>query len=352
MRRSAGLCYSVGWRVMPRRDGGRRWYWFPALAFSLLLQIDAASAQPAKPAAASYPSKSIRLVVPAAPGGGTDIIARLIAQGLTDNWGQTVVVDNRGGAGGIAGVTIVARQSAPDGYTMLLGSVGHLTFAPAIDRNLGYDPQKDLAPISLAAVQPFVVAVSNSLPVHSVKALVALAKAKPGTISYGSGGSGSASHLSVELMMIEGGFSLLHVPYKGSNPAITAVMAGEIQVAFAGLQTTLPHAKAGKLRALAVTGAKRAQIALELPTVAEAGVPGYAFDVWYGLAYTGGTPRAIVRKANAEVVRMLKSPEVAGRFALAGVEPVTTTPEAFADMIRQEIPKWTQVARAAKLRVD
>jgi len=313
-----------------------------------------ALAQQAKPAAGAgnYPNKSIRLVVPAAPGGGTDIIARLIAQGLTDSWGQTVVVDNRGGAGGVAGVTIVARQSAPDGYTMLLGSVGHLTFAPAIDRNLGYDPQKDLAPISLAAVQPFVVAVSNALPAKSIKELVALAKARPGTISYGSGGSGSASHLSVELMMIDGGFSLLHVPYKGSNPAITAVMAGEIQVAFGGLQTVLPHARAGKLRALAVTGAKRAQIAPELPTIAEAGVPGYAFDVWYGLAYTGGTPRAIVRKANAEVVRMLKAPEVAGRFALAGVEPVTNSPEAFADMIRQEIPKWTKVAKAAKLRVD
>ena len=311
-----------------------------------------ALAQTAQRGATGYPNKSIRLVVPSAPGGGTDIIARLIAQGLTDSWGQTVVVDNRGGAGGVAGVTIVARQSAPDGYTMLLGSVGHLTFAPAIDRNLGYDPQKDLAPISLAAVQPFVVAVSNALPAKSIKELVALAKARPGTISYGSGGSGSASHLSVELMMIDGGFSLLHVPYKGSNPAITAVMAGEIQVAFGGLQTVLPHARAGKLRALAVTGAKRAQIAPELPTIAEAGVPGYAFDVWYGLAYTGGTPRAIVRKANAEVVRMLKAPEVAGRFALAGVEPVTNSPEAFADMIKQEIPKWTKVARAAKLRVD
>ncbi len=312
------------------------------------------AAQPGKPAAGAgdYPNKSIRLVVPSAPGGGTDIIARLIAQGLTESWGQTVVVDNRGGAGGIAGVTIVAKQSAPDGYTMVLGSVGHLTFAPAIERDLAYDPQKDLAPITLAAVQPFVVAVSNSLPAKSIKELVALAKAKPGTISYGSGGSGAASHLSVELMMLEGGFTMLHVPYKGSNPAITAVMAGEIQVAFAGLQTTLPHAKAGKLRALAVTGAKRAQIAPELPTVAEAGIPSYAFDVWYGLAFTGGTPRAIVRKAHAEVVRLLRAPEVSGRFATAGVEPMTNTPEAFAEMIRLEIPKWTKVARAAKLRVD
>jgi tripartite-type tricarboxylate transporter receptor subunit TctC len=320
----------------------------------LLLQIDAASAQQGKPAvgAGGYPSKSIRLVVPSAPGGGTDIIARLIAQGLTESWGQTVVVDNRGGAGGIAGLTIVARQSAPDGYTMVLGSVGHLTFAPAIERNLAYDPQKDLSPITLAAVQPFVVAVSNSLPAKSIKELVALAKARPGTISYGSGGSGAASHLSVELMMLEGGFTMLHVPYKGSNPAITAVMAGEIQVAFAGLQTTLPHAKAGKLRALAVTGAKRAQIAPELPTVAEAGIPSYAFDVWYGLAFTGGTPRTIVRKTHDEVVRLLQAPDVSSRFAAAGVEPITSTPEAFAEMIRLEIPKWRKVAAAAKLRVD
>jgi tripartite-type tricarboxylate transporter receptor subunit TctC len=312
------------------------------------------AAQPVKPAAGAgdYPNKSIRLVVPSAPGGGTDIIARLIAQGLTDSWGQTVVVDNRGGAGGIAGVTIVARQSAPDGYTMVLGSVGHLTFAPAIERTLAYDPQKDLAPITLAAVQPFVLTVSNSLPVKSVKDLIALAKARPGKISYGSGGSGTASHLSVELMMLDGGFSMLHVPFKGSNPAIIAVIAGEIQVAFAGLQTALPHAKSGKLRALAVTGAKRAQFAPELPTIAEAGVPGYAFDVWYGLAFTGGTPRAIVRKAHDGVVKVLQAPDVSGRFAAAGVEPMTSTPEAFAEMIRQEIPKWTKVARAAKIRVD
>ncbi|MGH8648619.1 MAG: Bug family tripartite tricarboxylate transporter substrate binding protein, partial [Burkholderiales bacterium] len=267
-----------------------------------------ALAQKAQPAA-GYPNKSIRLVVPSAPGGGTDIIARMIAQGLTDAWGQTVVVDNRGGAGGMAGVTIVARQSAPDGYTMLLGSVGHLSFAPAVRSNLGFDTLKDLTPISLAAVQPFVVAAANALPVRSVKDLVALAKAKPGSISYGSGGSGTASHLGTELLMINGGFSMLHVPYKGSNPAITALMGGELQIALAGLATVLPHARSGRLKALAVTGAKRAGIAPELPTVAESGVPGYAFDVWYGLVFPGGTPQAIVTKTQAEVVKQLKSPE-------------------------------------------
>ena len=318
----------------------------------MLVFAGAASASAAQGGAESYPSRTIRLVVPAAPGGGTDIIARMIGQGLTDAWGQSVVVDNRGGAGGTAGVVIVAKQSAPDGHTMLLGSVGHLSFAPAVRRDLGYDPQKDLTPISLAAVQPFVVAASNSLPVKSIKDLIALGKAKPGTITYGSGGSGSASHLGVELMMLQAGFSMLHVPYKGSNPALTATMSGEIQIALAGLATVLPHSRSGRIKALAVTGAKRAQIAPELPTVAEAGVPKYEFDVWYGLVFPGGTPQPIVRKAHAEVVKQLKSPEVASRFATAGVEVRTNTPDAFADLIRREVVTWTKVVKDAKIQVE
>jgi tripartite-type tricarboxylate transporter receptor subunit TctC len=310
-----------------------------------------AGAQQAQ-SAAGYPSKSIRLVVPSAPGGGTDIIARLIAQGLTDSWGQTVVVDNRGGAGGIAGVTIVAKQSAADGYTMLLGSVGHLTFAPAIERDLAYDPRQDLTAISLAANQPFVIGASRSLPANSIQELIALAKSKPRGISYGSGGSGTASHLGTELLMLNGGFAMLHVPYKGSNPAVIAMMSGEIQIALAGLATLLPHVKVGKVKALAVTGAKRTQFAPEVPTVAESGVPGYAFDVWYGLVFPGGTPGAIVKKTNAEVVRMLKSAEVSRRFAGAGVEPITNSPEAFAKMIRDEIPKWHKVVKAAGIKVE
>ena len=319
-----------------------------AVAFCMVASVPAGAQQ----SAAGYPSKSIRLVVPSAPGGGTDIIARMIGQGLTDSWGQTVVVDNRGGAGGLAGVLIVAKQSAADGYTLLLGSIGHLTFVPAVRRDAGFDPLKDLTPISLAAVQPFVVAATNSLPVKSVSELVAAAKSKPRSISYGSGGSGSASHLGVELMMINGGFSMLHVPYKGSNPALTAVMGGEIQIAIAGLATVLPHSRAGKVKALAVTGSKRAGIAPEVPTVAESGIPGYVFDVWYGLVFPGGTPPAIVKKANLEVVRLLKSPEVASRFAGAGVEPITNSPEAFAKVIRDELPKWHKVVKAAGIKVE
>jgi tripartite-type tricarboxylate transporter receptor subunit TctC len=302
--------------------------------------------------AAEYPTKPIRLVVPSAPGGGTDIIARLIAQGLGDAWRQTVVVDNRGGAGGVAGVTIVAKQSAPDGYTMLLGSVGHLAFVPAVRTNLGYDPLKDLTPISLAAVQPFLVAAALSLPAGSIKELVAQAKSKPDSIKYGSGGSGSASHLGIELLQLTAGVKMLHVPYKGSNPAITALMGNEIQIALAGLATVLPHARAGRLKALAVTGAKRAQIAPEVPTVAESGVPGYRFDVWYGLVFPGGTPRTIVAKTNAEVVRLLKHPDVSKRFATAGVEPQTNTPDAFRELIAREAATWSKVAKSANIRVE
>ncbi|MBI4204637.1 MAG: tripartite tricarboxylate transporter substrate binding protein [Betaproteobacteria bacterium] len=312
----------------------------------------AAIVQPLPAAAADYPTKPIRLVVPSAPGGGTDIIARLIAQGLGDSWRQTVVVDNRGGAGGVAGVTIVAKQSAPDGYTMLLGSVGHLAFVPAVRTNLGYDPLKDLTPISLAAVQPFLVAASLALPATSMKDLVAQAKSRPDSIRYGSGGSGSASHLGIELLQLTAGIKMLHVPYKGSNPALTALMGGEIQIALAGLATVLPHARGGRLKALAVTGAKRAQIAPEVPTVAESGVPGYAFDVWYGLVFPGGTPGTIVKKTNAEVVRLLQHPDVSKRFATAGVEPQTNTPEAFGALIAREATTWGQVVKAANLRVE
>ena len=246
-----------------------------------------------------YPSKPIRLVVPSAPGGGTDIIARMIAHGLYESWGQTVVVDNRGGAGGIPGVATVAKQSAPDGYTMLLGSVGHLSFAPALRRNLGYDPQKDLAPVTLVANQPFVVAVdpvaAGRLDEGARRAREEQARARS---RYGSGGSGTASHLGTELLQLTAGISLLHVPYKGTGPAMSAMMSNEIQLSLVGTSAVIPHVKTGRLKALAVTTSKRSAAMPQLPTVAEAGVPGYNFDVWYGMMYPGGTPRAIVMKAH------------------------------------------------------
>jgi len=303
-----------------------------AIGTLLLCAVSAVPCAGHAQTAAAYPAKSIRLVVPSAPGGGTDIIARLLAQGFFESWGQTVVVDNRGGGGGIPAVTMVAKQSAADGYTMLLGSVGHLSFAPAIERNLAYDPRKDLAPVSLAAVQPFVIAASRSFAPNTLQELIAAAKAKPDSITYGTGGSGSATHLGVELLALNSGMRLTHVAYKGSNPAVTAAMSGEIHIALAGLATILPHVRANRLKALAVTGAKRTQFAPELPTVAESGVPGYAYDVWYG--------------------KMLNSPEVGKRFSTAGLEPAPNTPDAFAALIAQEIPKWQKVVKAANIRVE
>ena len=330
---------------MTRRECRRQMPYVVALAIACSGSADAASPE-------SYPTKPIRLVVPSAPGGGTDIIARMIAHGLYESWGQTVVVDNRGGAGGIPGVATVAKSSAPDGYTMLLGSVGHLSFAPALRRNLGYDPAKDLAPVTLVANQPFVVAVIPALPVSSMKELVALAKAKPGTISYGSGGSGTASHLGTELLELTAGVKLLHVPYKGTGPAMAAMMASEIQLSLVGTSAVIPHVKSGRLKALAVTTSKRSAAMPNLPTVAEAGVPGYHFDVWYGMMFPGGTPRAIVMKTHAEIVRLLKSPALSERYAAGGIEPLSSTPEEFAALIKSELPRWHQVVKAANIVVE
>ena len=302
--------------------------------------------------ARSYPSKPIRMVVPSAPGGGTDIIARLIGQGLQEAWGQTVVVDNRGGAGGIPGVALVANNSAPDGYTMLLGSNGHLSFAPAIRTKLPFDPQKDITTVSLVANQPFVVVVAPSVPANSMQELIALAKSRPGTLRYASGGSGTSSHLGTELLQLNAGMTLQHIPYKGTGPGMTALLGGEIQVVLVGLAVVLPYvkAKSDKLKVLAVTGAKRAAIAPEIPTIAESGVPGYEFDVWYGMVFPGRTPQPLVLKANAEIVRLLKSPAVRDRFTSLGLEPLGSTPEEFRDQIRREIPRWHKVVKEAKIQ--
>ena len=302
--------------------------------------------------AQNYPVKPVRLIVPSAPGGGTDIAARLIAQGLTESLGQAVVVDNRGGAGGIAGVTVAAKLSAPDGYTLLLGSNGHLSFAAAINPKLPYDPQKDLTPISLVANQPFVLAVSSAVAANSIRELITMAKAKPGVITYGSGGAGSASHLGVELFQLRSGVTLMHIPYKGTGPGMSALMSGELQVLMAGLATVLPQAKSGKIKVLAVSGSQRSRMAPEVPTVAEAGVPGYEFNVWYGMMAPGGTPRPIVTKLATEIARLLKAPVILERFAVAGLEPISNTPDEFTALLKREIPEWNKVAKAANIQVE
>jgi len=314
------------------------------------LTATGALAAPQDRASPAYPNKPIRMIVPFAPGGGTDIIGRLVAQELGKAWGQTVVVDNRGGGGGTIG-THLAVKSAPDGYTMVLCSLG-LSYAPALYSKLPYDPAKDLTAISLVATQPFVYVVIPSLGVNSLKDLIALAKSKPGELRYGSGGSGGSSHLGTELLRTMTGVELVHVPYKGTGPALTAMLGGEIHMQLIGISSVVPHMKSGRMRALAVSGAKRSAAAPDVPTVAESGVPGYAFDVWYGMLFPAGTPRAIVAKVNADINRALKSPALSQRFAAVGVEPAGTTAEEFDRMIRSEIAKWRKVVQAAKIKVE
>lgn len=299
-----------------------------------------------------YPNRPVRLVVPSAPGSGTDIVGRMIAQALSESWGQTVVVDNRAGAGGLTAVTMLAKEASRDGYTMLLGGNGHFSFAPVLYRKLPYDPQKDLSFISLLAIQPFVVSVHPSLQVNSVKELIAAAKGKPGTIRYGSGGTATAVHMSTELLQLAAGISMLHVPYKGSGPALTALMGGEVQVLINGIAAMLPQSKSGRFKMLAVTGAKRALVAPELPTVAEAGVPGFEFDAWYGIVLPGGTPRTIVAKVNTELVKVVKSPALTQRFSAAGLEPLGSTAQEFSDLIKRESPKWQRVVQAANITIE
>lgn len=319
---------------------------FAAAAALVATSMSAIAQKPAP----DYPTKPIRMIVPFAPGGGTDIIGRLVAQELGQAWGQTVVVDNRGGGGGTIG-THLAVKSTPDGYTMVLCSLG-LSYAPALYSKLPFDPVKDLAPISLVATQPFVYVVIPALGVKSMKDLIALAKAKPGEIRYGSGGAGGSSHLGTELLRTMTGIEIVHIPYKGTGPALTAMLSGEIQMQLIGISSVVPHMKSGRMRALAVSGAKRSAAAPDVPTVAESGVPGYAFDVWYGMLFPAGTPRAIVGKVNGAINRALKSPALTQRFAGVGVEPAGTTAEAFAEMIRSEIAKWRKVVEAANIRIE
>ena len=299
--------------------------------------------------AQDYPTKPVRMIVPFAPGGGTDIIGRLVAQHLGERWGQTVVVDNRGGSGGIVG-TKLATESAPDGYTMVLCSLG-VSYAPALYSKLPFDPLKDLLPISRVAQQPFVYVVTPALGVNSMQALIAMAKAKPGQLRYGSGGAGGSSHLGTELLKVMTGTDMQHIPYKGTGPPLTAMLGGEIQVQLIGISSVVPHLKTGRMKALAVSGAKRSPAAPEIPTVAESGVPGYAFDVWYGMMFPAGAPRARLRKVNADINSVLVSPALAQRFTTLGLEAAGTTPEEFAAILKSEIAKWRKVVKEANIRV-
>lgn len=322
-----------------------------AALFGICATVLVAPCIPLHAAEADYPGRPLRLIVPFAAGGGTDIIARLAAQGLTDAWGQSVVVDNRTGAGGAIGVGLVAK-STPDGYTLLLASNGPLTFMPALGSKLTYDVDRDLQPVSLVASQPFVLIASNASGIRSVKELIAAAKAQPGKVVYGSGGSGGASHLGTELLQVLAGISMQHVPYKGTAPSFAAALSGEVQVAMGGISTAVPLLKGGRARALAVSGAKRSSLLPDVPSMQEAGVPGYQFDVWYGVAVAAGTPRAIVNRISAEIGKLAKQPAIRERFTSGGMEAVSNTPDEFSALIRQEGQRWRKIAASANIRLD
>ena len=298
----------------------------------------------------SYPDKPVRVIVPFAPGGGSDIIARLLAQKVSAAWGQSIVVDNRGGGGSSIGTNIVAR-AAPDGYTILLTSIS-VAYLPALYGKLPYDTEKDLDPVTLIVTQPNLLVVHPSVPAKSVAELVALAKSRPGEIRYGSAGSGSSGHLAAELFRTTAKIDMVHVPYKGGGPAVPALVSGEVHMLIIGMATLLPHVGSGRVRALAVTGATRAKAAPELPTIAEAGLPGAEYETWYGLLVPARTPGAIIRKINETFNHVLTAQDVQERLAGAGLEPLGGTQAKFAAYLKAEIKKWTAVVRAANIRVD
>jgi len=294
--------------------------------------------------AADYPARPVRLIVPFAPAGPTDIMSRAISEKFSGRLGQQLVVDNRPGAGGGIGSELAAR-SAPDGYTLLLGHIGTHAINASLYSKLGYDPVKDFAPITMIATLPLGLWVHVSVPAHSVKELIALARAKPGSINFGSAGSGGPTHMAGEMLKSMARIDIVHVPYKGNAASLTDLIAGRVQMMFSNLLTAGPHARAGKLRGIAVTTAKRSPQAPELPTIAESGVPGYDLTPWYGLLLPAGTPRAIVTRLNREIGGILTEPDMVERFRTQGIDLVTSTPEGFAALIKSEIPKWRKVVK-------
>ena len=300
--------------------------------------------------AQTYPAKSIRFVVPFAPGGGNDILGRVVAQKLNEGFGVPVVVDNRGGAGGTIGTDIVAK-SPPDGYTMLINNVS-LAVNVTLYSKLPYDTLKDLEPVSLAGRQPNILVVHPSLPVKSVKELLALARAKPGALTFASGGIGSSSHLSAELLKYMTKLDLVHVPYKGMGPALIDLVSGQTQLAMATMASALPHVRNHRMRPLAVSTAKRVAVLPDVPTMMEAGVKDFDYSTWYGVLVPAGTPQAIVSRLNAELVKALAARDVGERFAAQGVAPESTTPQAFKSFLNKEVQRWAPVIRASGMKVN
>ena len=315
------------------------------IAAGLLMLAAYSSAQP------GYPEKPIRIVSPFATGGTNDYLARLVGRLLTEKWGHPIVVDNRPGAGGNVGAEAVAR-SAPDGYTLLMGSITTHAINPALYAKLPFNAQRDFAPVSGVAATQTVLVVHPSLPAKSVRDLVALAKSKPQALHYGSAGYGAISHMGAELFRYMTGATLSHVPYKGEGQAAVDVMSGQIEVMFPNMPTVLGVVRAGKLRAVAVGGKQRSQLMPEIPTVAEAGVPGYEMSGWFGLFSPAGVPREVLVRINTEVTRGLQRPDIEELLAKQGAEPVPGSVDQFTAFVREELAKWAKVVKASGIKID
>ncbi|MGH8618852.1 MAG: Bug family tripartite tricarboxylate transporter substrate binding protein [Burkholderiales bacterium] len=320
----------------------------PALAAACLL----AALLPPAALAQSYPTKPVRVIIPFPPGSSTnDILGRALAQKLGEAFGQQFVVDNRPGAGGNLGSELAAR-AAPDGYTLLIGTNGPIGISPHIYKTLGYDPLQDLQAITLFAIVPYVILVHPSVKANTLAELIALAKAQPGRLNYASPGNGSTPHLCMEMLKAQTGIDLVHIPYKGGAPATIDVLAGQAQVFCPGLPPVLPHIKAGKLRGLAVTMPARTPFLPEITTAKEQGFPALDVNSWVGLLAPAKTPKAIIDKLNAEITRIVATPEMKATLQANGAEPVALGPEEFRRFLRAESAKWEKVAKAAKLQID
>ncbi len=317
-----------------------------AIAAALLTAAALLALKPAFSRRSAYPTKPVRLVVPFVPGGSTDLLARIMAQKLDEALGQQVVVENRSGAGGNIGVEYVAK-SAPDGYTLVFGHIGTFGFGPSLYQKLPYDPVKDFAPITLFAMVPNMLVVHPALPARTVKELIALAKARPGQMNYGSSGNGSASHLATEYFKLLSKTEITAIPYKGTGPLVTDLIAGQTSLTITGVPPLYPFVQSGRLRGLAVGSTKRLPLMPDLPTIAEAGVPGYESSTWFGPLAPAKTPREIIVKLNTELMKILQRPEVKARFTAEGIEALGGTPEEFGTYIKAEIERWGRVIKAA-----
>ena len=299
----------------------------------------------------AYPSKPIRYIVPYAPGGSTDIVARLLAQKLTESMGQQVVVENRPGAGGSIGAEIVAK-AAPDGYTMVTAVTSIMAINQFLYRKLPFDPERDFAPVSQVGSLPLILMVHPSIPARNVKELIAVAKARPGQLNYGSSGIGTGTHMTTELFKTMAGIDIVHIPYKGSGQVMGDIIGGQLALIFDQVVSSIPHVQAGKLRMLAITSSKRFVSLPDVPTVAESGVPGYESISWAGVAVPAATPRAIVMRLHGEFTKAVAAPDIRERFIRDGIEPVGSTPEQFAEHIRRERIKWAKVVKDSGARAD